>query len=243
MASRTKAGDSSRPATTGGWLIPAPTRAATSAAATRSSANRGPDDSRPAKRTGPTGSAGSRPALGAVTGVRRLPDPPDARVLTPTIVPSVITDGCRTRARLVRTRPTDDPAALRTDPTDRTGGRISGSTLALHPGRVPHRLVRFAHRTVLREHQEPVEGAGEGTVVSDRDDRALEAVQRILQGFSGVQVEVVGGFVEQQQGRTGQFQQQDLQPRLLTARERVERLLRRPGEPVPVEHPGRLLAT
>jgi hypothetical protein len=61
--------------------------------------------------------------------------------------------------------------------------------------------------------------------VRDGEDRALEGEQAFLQGLGAGQVEVVGRLVEQQQGCPGQFQQQDLQPRLLPTGQHAEGLL------------------
>ena len=52
---------------------------------------------------------------------------------------------------------------------------------------------------VVKDHQEPVEPAQERAVVRDRDDGARETVQRVLERLRGVDVEVVGRLVEQQQ--------------------------------------------
>ena len=49
-------------------------------------------------------------------------------------------------------------------------------------------------------------------------------VERLFERLGRREVEVVGRLVEQQQVRTGQLEQQDLQPGLLTARQRLERL-------------------
>ena len=67
---------------------------------------------------------------------------------------------------------------------------------------------------------------GEPPVVGDREHRARIALEALLQRLGAGQVEVVGRLVEQQQRRAGQLEQQDLQPRLLAAREAGEALPR-----------------
>ena len=57
--------------------------------------------------------------------------------------------------------------------------------------------------------------------MGDRDDRALEAVQRPFQGLRALDVEVVGGLVEEEQVVTGQLEVEDLEPGLLSAGEGV----------------------
>ncbi len=58
-----------------------------------------------------------------------------------------------------------------------------------------------------------------------REHRAVEALQPLLERLRAVEVEVVGGLVEQQHRRAGQLQQQDLQPGLLAAGQGVEDLV------------------
>ena len=60
----------------------------------------------------------------------------------------------------------------------------------------------------------------------DRDDRAVERGEGVLQRLGAVDVEVVGGLVEQQQRGAAGFQQQDLHPGLLPARKGLEALFR-----------------
>ena len=60
--------------------------------------------------------------------------------------------------------------------------------------------------------------------MTDGDDRALEAVERAFQRLRRLDVEVVGWLVEQQHVVAFQLQDQDLQPGLLAARQRVELL-------------------
>ena len=87
-----------------------------------------------------------------------------------------------------------------------------------------HGLQVLGDRAVAREHDEAVERAQEPPVVGDRDDRADERRERLFQRLGGGEVEVVGGLVEQEQVRAGQFEQEDLQSGLLAARQRLERL-------------------
>ena len=61
----------------------------------------------------------------------------------------------------------------------------------------------------------------ERPVVRDRDDRPLEALERRLERLRGVDVEVVGRLVEQQQVVALELEAEDLQPRLLAAAERL----------------------
>src|SRR5215469_2423472 len=56
-------------------------------------------------------------------------------------------------------------------------------------------------------------------------DGPLVRVQRLFERLSADHVEVVGRLVEQQQRRPGQLEQQYLEPRLLPARQRAERLI------------------
>src|SRR5699024_7088418 len=92
------------------------------------------------------------------------------------------------------------------------------------------------HPAVGAEHEEAVEAAREPAVVGDRDHGALETRKTLLERLRRYEVEVVGGLVEEQQRGTGEFEQEDLQARLLSARERLERLLGRTRQPVAVEH-------
>ena len=66
---------------------------------------------------------------------------------------------------------------------------------------------------------------GEPAVVGHREHRAVEGLQRLLQRLGRQHVEVVGRLVQQQQGRAGQLQQQDLEPGLLAAGQRPEVLV------------------
>ena len=76
-----------------------------------------------------------------------------------------------------------------------------------------------------------------------REDRALEGGQTLLERLRGLDVEVVGRLVEQEERRPGQLEQQDLEARLLPAGQRLEGLLPRVRELVAVEDPaGRLAA-
>jgi hypothetical protein len=71
--------------------------------------------------------------------------------------------------------------------------------------------------------------------VRDREDRALEARERVLERLCRDEVEVVGRLIQQEQRRARELEQQDLEAGLLAARQRLERLLRLAYEPVSVE--------
>jgi hypothetical protein len=73
--------------------------------------------------------------------------------------------------------------------------------------------------------------------VRDRDDRPLEALQRALERLRGVDVEVVGRLVEQEEVVPLELEAEDLQPRLLAAAERVVGAPRRLGEAVRASAP------
>ena len=106
-----------------------------------------------------------------------------------------------------------------------------------HPAGVPHRLGRLDDLAVGAEHEEPVEPAREPAVVGHREHRALERGEPGLQRLGRVQVEVVGRLVEQQQRRAAELEQQDLEPGLLPAGQRVVRLLGGRDELVAVQAP------
>ena len=81
----------------------------------------------------------------------------------------------------------------------------------------------------------------EGAVVRDGHEGSLEAVQRRLERLAGVDVEVVGRLVEQQEVVTLELEAEDLQARLLAAAEQVVPALRRLREAVARERAhGRL---
>src|SRR6478752_2349340 len=104
---------------------------------------------------------------------------------------------------------------------------------------IPDRFGRFIDLAVRAEDQEAVEGPGEPAVVSDGQDLSLEVVDGPFQCLGRVQVQVVRGLVEQQQGGPGELQQQDLEPRLLPAGEGFVLLLGLPREAVAVQGAGR----
>src|SRR5205807_1374581 len=86
-----------------------------------------------------------------------------------------------------------------------------------------------------------VEGPSEPPVVGHCDYGSGEAGQALLQCLRGDEVEIVRRLVEQQQGRSGELEQKDLQPGLLAARQRLERLLGGAGQLVAIEHSRGLL--
>src|SRR4029453_19410831 len=98
---------------------------------------------------------------------------------------------------------------------------------SLDPRLIPDRLSRLINATVGVEDQKPVETAREPPVVGHSDDRALEGIQAQLQRLGGLQVEIVGRLVKEQQRRAAQLEQQDLEAGLLTSRQRLESLLGR----------------
>jgi hypothetical protein len=75
--------------------------------------------------------------------------------------------------------------------------------------------------------------------VGDGDDRALEFGQPGLQRLRRDQVEVVGRFIEQQQCRPAQFEQQDLEASLLATAQGVEVLVGTPLHLVTAQHAHR----
>jgi hypothetical protein len=72
-------------------------------------------------------------------------------------------------------------------------------------------------RPILSKHEETIEVASEPSVVGDRHDGAVEGVEAGLEGLGGLDVEVVGRLVEQQQRGAGQLEQQDLEAGLAAA--------------------------
>jgi hypothetical protein len=86
-----------------------------------------------------------------------------------------------------------------------------------HAPFIPDRLVCLVHETILSKHEETIEVASEPSVVGDRHDGAVEGVEAGLEGLGGLDVEVVGRLVEQQQRGAGQLEQQDLEAGLAAA--------------------------
>ena len=107
----------------------------------------------------------------------------------------------------------------------RAGWALAGLALFCPSPGGAAELEVVADRAVVAEHQEPVEPALEPAVVGDRQDRALEPGQPLLQRLGRDQIEVVGRLVEQQHRGAEQFEQHDLEAGLLPARQRLERLL------------------
>ena len=112
----------------------------------------------------------------------------------------------------------------------------------LDPALVPHRTVGLVDLAVGAVDEEPVEPAREPAVVGHREHGSLERLEPLLERLGGLHVQVVGRLVEQQQGRSGQLEQQDLEPGLLPSAEALELLLGGVGELVAVQHAGGLLA-
>ena len=67
-------------------------------------------------------------------------------------------------------------------------------------------------------------GVEEGTVVRRDEQRTRPAAQVLLEPFEGVEVEVIGRLVEEEQVRIGDDQPCQRRPRLLSARQRRRRL-------------------
>ncbi len=107
-----------------------------------------------------------------------------------------------------------------------------------HPALVPDRDVALDDPAVGREDEEPVQPSREPPVVRHGEHRALERLERVLQRLRRVQVEVVGRLVEEEQGRPGQLEEEDLESRLLATGQGVEGLLGRPGQAVAVQRAG-----
>ena len=66
------------------------------------------------------------------------------------------------------------------------------------PALVPDRFGRLVDPAVGAEHEIAVEAAGEPAVVSDGDDGAVKPLEPLLERLGRLQVEVVGGLVEEQ---------------------------------------------
>ena len=103
---------------------------------------------------------------------------------------------------------------------------------------VPDGLGGLIDLAVGAEDQEAVKGAREPAVVGDGQDGALEVVDGPFQRLGRMQVQVVRGLVEEQQGGAGELQEQDLEPRLLAAGEGFVFLLRLRGQTVAVQRTG-----
>ena len=116
-------------------------------------------------------------------------------------------------------------------PPERAPGRadaVGGVSAAGRPAPRPTPARRT--RRPRRRRRRPGSGRSRGRTSGRGSPRATvpsKRVEPLLERLGRLQVEVVGGLVEQQQGRPGQLEQQDLEPRLLAARERLEPLLRR----------------
>ncbi len=59
----------------------------------------------------------------------------------------------------------------------------------------------------------------------DSENGSLKTTQCLLEGFCGSEIKVVGRFIEQEQGRTLEFEKKNLETGLLTARKCLEFLL------------------
>lgn len=92
---------------------------------------------------------------------------------------------------------------------------------------------------IRSEHEEPVEPAREPTIVGDRDDGPGKLCDALLERVRRMEVEVVGRLVEQQHRRAGEFEEQNLQSRLLSAGQVVVLLFGCSGQSVTVERAAR----
>jgi hypothetical protein len=83
---------------------------------------------------------------------------------------------------------------------------------------IPYWLGGLTDHAVGTEDEEAVEGAGKPAVVGNREHGSLVGLQAVLEGLGRLQVKVIRRLIEQKGGRSLQFEQQNLEPRLLPAR-------------------------
>ena len=95
------------------------------------------------------------------------------------------------------------------------------------------------HAAVLAELDEAIETAQEPAVVGDCNHRPPELGQPGFECFCRNEIEVVRRLVEQQHRRADEFEQQDLEPRLLASAQCVEGLLGATLQLVAAEHAHR----
>src|SRR5262249_8537213 len=93
------------------------------------------------------------------------------------------------------------------------------STRPVHSARIPDRLGCLVYLTRLPEHDEPVARPRAPAVLGHSPNGPRIAFQPLLQRLGAGEVQIIGRLVEQKQRRPGKLEQQDLQPRLLTARQ------------------------
>ena len=110
--------------------------------------------------------------------------------------------------------PSASPAAARRRPRARRGGA----------GTRPSRWVA-AQLAVLADEGAAADRLEQGAVVGDEDDRALVLDQRVLERLAALDVEVVGGLVEDQDVGAGGDQDRQREPPLLAAGDVAELLL------------------
>ena len=108
------------------------------------------------------------------------------------------------------------------------GGRGGAAAASSHPLAALQVLVDTARqhpqRGVAEQREHPVRGPlDEEPVVGDHDHRTRPAVEEVLQLGQGLDVEVVGGLVEEEHVRLVHQQPQDLQPAPLTAGQVADR--------------------
>ena len=105
-------------------------------------------------------------------------------------------------------------------------GRLLGlGALLAHP----HVLRPPAHvgvqRLVLQRDRPRAHGVEQRAIVGDQQQRALEVLQRVLQRLAALQVQVVGGLVEDQDVGAAVHQNRQRQPLALATAQPVQRLL------------------
>ena len=82
-----------------------------------------------------------------------------------------------------------------------------------------------AQLAVLADDRAAADRLQQGAVVGDEDDRALEGDQRVLERLAALDVEVVGGLVEDQDVGAGGDQDRQREPPLLAAGDVAQLLL------------------
>src|SRR4051794_25487352 len=102
----------------------------------------------------------------------------------------------------------------------------SGLALLSHPHILRPAPGIRAQRPVLDRHRPRTDGIEQRAVVRDQQDGPAERAQRVLERLAALDVEVVGGLVEDQQVGARLDEDREREPPSLTAREPGQRLLR-----------------
>src|ERR1019366_7821618 len=89
-----------------------------------------------------------------------------------------------------------------------------------------------AHGSAVQHHQEAVHGVQECAVVGHGDDGSLERAERHFERLGGLNIEVVGGLVEQQQVVSLELEYQHLESRFFATAQDVVGALGGIGQPV-----------